>query len=79
MRRSIVRILEAEVNTTVGLVDLGFTIIVASLLTLTGIKLEVKKKETLLFTVSPPPIEHFVVLFVLVVVSMVVTGYYYDG
>lgn len=78
MSQKLIEVVEAELNTTIGRVDLGFITILCGVLASSGIKLKLQSGPNLLFQTSSPPLGHFVFVVLLAAASLVITAYYHN-
>lgn len=76
LRRNPKEILEAEFNNTVGLVDVAFGVIVGGNLLLSGISIKAGGGNGFMFETSLPPIFPMILFVFLIIISLVLTGYY---
>lgn len=68
-------VVEAELGSPVGIVDLGGVLAISSLLVFSGIKIK-KTYSVFLFEYKPPSIGHLIILGLILITSLVLTGYY---
>jgi hypothetical protein len=76
IREPVRKLVEAEINTTVGRIDLGFCVLLTGLLATSGINIEIGQDILFSLEVSAPPFTHFTMLILLVVTSLIITGFY---
>ena len=76
IRKPVRKVVEAEINTVVGRIDLGFCVLLTGLLATSGINVEIGQDILFSLEVSTPPLSHFIMLILLVVTSLMITGFF---